>query len=57
MKLDDRTLPSGYRLTTENPRMIRMTRGKIGKLNFGVAIHRVVRLDITRDAFTALVML
>ncbi len=53
MKLDPRTLPSGYRLTTENPRIIRLTRGKIGKLNFGVAIHRVVRLDVTRDAFTA----
>ena len=53
MKLDHRTLPTGYRLTTENPRAIRLTRGKIGKLNFGVAIHRVVRLDITRDAFTA----
>ena len=53
MKLDNRSLPSGYRLTTENPRVIRLTRGKIGKLNFGVAIHRVVRLDITRDAFTA----
>ena len=52
MKLDPRTLPSGYRLTTENPRIIRLTRGKIGKLNFGVAIHRVVRLDVTRDAFT-----
>ena len=51
MKLDVRTLPSGYRLTTENPRIIRLTRGKIGKLNFGAAIHRVVRLDIAREAF------
>jgi uncharacterized repeat protein (TIGR01451 family) len=53
MKLDPRTLPTGYRLTTENPRVVRLTRGKIGKLNFGVAVHRIVRLDLTRDAFTA----
>ena len=41
MKLDDRTLPSGYRLTTENPRDVRITRGKLVKLNFGATIHRV----------------
>jgi len=51
IKLDERTLPSGYRLTTENPRVIRLTRGKIGKLNFGAATHRVVRLDLARAAF------
>jgi len=32
MKLDDRTLPSGYRVTTENPRDVRLTRGKVVKL-------------------------
>jgi hypothetical protein len=51
LKLDEHSLPSGYRLTTENPRVARLTRGKMGKINFGVAIHRVVRLDITREAF------
>ncbi|HZW24439.1 MAG TPA: SdrD B-like domain-containing protein, partial [Gallionella sp.] len=51
MKLDERTLPSGYRLTTENPRDARVTRGKMTKLNFGATIHRVVRLDITDGAF------
>lgn len=53
MKLDERTLPSGYRLTTENPREVRMTRGKLVKLNFGAAIHRVVRLELTDAAFPA----
>jgi uncharacterized repeat protein (TIGR01451 family) len=51
MKLDERTLPSGYRLTTENPRTVLLTRGKMGKLNFGAAIHRILRLEMTNDAF------
>jgi hypothetical protein len=51
IKLDERTLPSGYRITTENPRVIRATRGKLAKANFGAAIHRVVRLDLTDAAF------
>ena len=51
MKLDTRTLPSGYRLTTENPRVVRLTAGKMTKLNFGASIGRVVRLDLTEDAF------
>jgi len=51
MKLDERTLPSGYRVTTENPRVVRLTRGKITKLNFGAGIHRVVRVDINNLSF------
>ena len=51
MKLDERTLPSGYRVTTENPRVVRMTRGKLVKMNFGAAVHRVVRIDIMNEAF------
>jgi len=51
MKLDDRTLPSGYRMTTENPRVQRATRGKMLKFNFGAAIHRVVRLDLADGVF------
>ncbi|HEY4317046.1 MAG TPA: SdrD B-like domain-containing protein, partial [Herbaspirillum sp.] len=51
MKLDPRTLPSGYRITTENPRDIRLTRGKVSKLNFGATIHRVVRLELGDSAF------
>ena len=51
MKLDEQTLPSGYRVTTENPRVVRLTRGKLAKLNFGAAIHRVVRLDLSATAF------
>jgi len=51
LKLDERTLPSGYRLTTENPRVQRATRGKMLRFNFGATIHRVVRIDIADGAF------
>jgi large repetitive protein len=51
MKLDERSLPSGYRVTTENPRVQRATRGKMLKFNFGAAIHRVVRLDLADGVF------
>jgi uncharacterized repeat protein (TIGR01451 family) len=51
MKVDDRSLPSGYRITTENPRVQRATRGKMLKFNFGAAIHRVVRLDLADGVF------
>ena len=51
MKLDERTLPSGYRVTTENPRVVRLTQGKLTKLNFGATIHKVVRVDLTDAAF------
>src|SRR5690606_23968548 len=51
MKLDERTLPSGYRLTTENPHVVRLTAGKMTELNFGAALGRVVRLDLAAEAF------
>jgi hypothetical protein len=51
IKVDDRTLPTGYRLTTENPRVQRATRGKLLKFNFGAAIHKVVKLDMADGVF------
>jgi uncharacterized repeat protein (TIGR01451 family) len=53
MKLDERTLPSGFRVTTENPRIVRVTRGKMVKLNFGATIHRVVRVELSDEAFAS----
>jgi large repetitive protein len=53
LKLDERTLPTGYRVTTENPETVRLTRGKMSKLNFGVTIHKVVRVDMQDRAFVA----
>lgn len=37
LKIDERTLPLGWVPTTDNPQSIRLTRGKFGELNFGVA--------------------
>jgi large repetitive protein len=51
LKLDDRSLPTGYRVTTENPLVQRATRGKMIKFNFGAAIHRVVKLDLADGVF------
>lgn len=51
LKLDERSLPTGFRLTTENPRVQRATRGKMLKYNFGATIHRVVRLDMADGVF------
>jgi uncharacterized repeat protein (TIGR01451 family) len=51
VKLDDRSLPTGYRVTTENPRVQRATRGKMIKFNFGATIHRVVKLDVADGVF------
>jgi uncharacterized repeat protein (TIGR01451 family) len=51
LKVDERTLPSGYRVTTENPASERITRGKAVKVNFGATVHRVVRLALQSAAF------
>src|SRR5215469_10873418 len=51
LKLDDRTLPSGYRLTTPQVLVERATRGKALRFEFAAAIHRVVSLDLSDAAF------
>jgi uncharacterized repeat protein (TIGR01451 family) len=51
LKLDDRTLPSGYRASTESVRIQRATRGKTLRFDFGASIHRVVGLDIADAVF------
>ncbi|MFV8556625.1 hypothetical protein ACNQ62_00960 [Sulfitobacter sp. SBS6] len=53
LKLETRTLPTGYRVTTENPRVVRLTAGKFAKLNFGARLGRVVDVDLTAAAFAA----
>ncbi|MBT0957857.1 DUF11 domain-containing protein [Alphaproteobacteria bacterium KMM 3653] len=53
LKLDTRTLPSGYRVTTENPRTIRLTAGKFAKLNFGASISHIIDIDLSARAFEA----
>jgi uncharacterized repeat protein (TIGR01451 family)/fimbrial isopeptide formation D2 family protein len=51
LKLDDRTLPTGYRVTSENPLVERATRGKMLRFNFGATIHHMVSLDISDGVF------
>ena len=53
LKLDTRTLPSGFKMTTENPRIVRLTAGKMSKLNYGASITRLVRFDMTEEAFAS----
>jgi hypothetical protein len=51
LKLDDRTLPSGFRMSTDQLQVKRATRGKALKFNFGASIYRVVGLDVADAVF------
>lgn len=51
LKLDDRTLPSGFRLSNDQVQIKRATRGKALQFNFGASIHRVVGLDLADAVF------
>jgi uncharacterized repeat protein (TIGR01451 family) len=51
LKLDDRTLPSGYRSSTDQVKIERATRGKALKFNFGASLHRVIGLDLADAVF------
>jgi uncharacterized repeat protein (TIGR01451 family) len=51
LKLDPRSLPGGYQITTENPRVVRLTRGKISELNFGARVQKAITLELTDAAF------
>lgn len=51
LKLDDRSLPTGFSLTTENPEVARLTAGKMAEINFGASLGREIRLDLDNDAF------
>ena len=51
LKLDERTIARGYAPTTDNPQSIRLTRGKISELNFGVQKAAATALDLDQNAF------
>jgi uncharacterized repeat protein (TIGR01451 family) len=51
LKLDDRTLPSGFRMSTDSVQVQRATRGKNLTLNFGASIYHVVAIDISDAVF------
>ncbi|HEU4428132.1 MAG TPA: OmpA family protein, partial [Myxococcota bacterium] len=51
LALDDRTLPSGYRLSTPARLVKRATSGKALRVSFGASIHHVVGLDVADGVF------
>src|SRR5262249_46862130 len=51
LKLDDRSLPTGYRASTSEFQIQRATAGKALHFSFGASIHRVVGLDIADGVF------
>jgi uncharacterized repeat protein (TIGR01451 family) len=51
LKLDDRTLPSGFRMSTGQMQIKRATRGKMLRFNFGASVHRVVGIDLSDAVF------
>jgi large repetitive protein len=51
LKLDDRTLPSGYRLSTDQVQIKHATAGKALKFDFGASIYRVVGIDLSDAVF------
>jgi len=51
LKLDDRTLPSGFRLSTDEIQIKHATAGKALKFDFGASIYRVVAVDLSDAAF------
>ncbi len=53
LKADTRSLPLGYAPTTENPRVVRATRGKFVKMNFGAGFRTKLRIDFAATDFNA----
>jgi hypothetical protein len=51
LKLDDRTLPTGYRASNRPLQVKRATRGKALEFSFGASIHRVIGLDVSDPVF------
>jgi uncharacterized repeat protein (TIGR01451 family) len=51
LKLDDRTLPSGFRMSTRPVQVQRATRGKALRLNYAASIHRVISMDMADAVF------
>jgi len=51
LKLDDRTLPTGFRMSSRPVQVQRATRGKVLRFNYAASIHRVVSLDVADGVF------
>lgn len=53
LKVDERTLPQGCQITTENPRVIRLTAGKLSKVSFGAVCPKTIRVTLCDGVFVA----
>ncbi|ABD56490.1 beta strand repeat-containing protein [Jannaschia sp. CCS1] len=53
LELDDRTLPTGFFVTSENPRVLRVTPGTMTVFNFGATFGQLIEIDLTAEAFEA----
>lgn len=53
LKIDERTLPQGCQITTENPRVIRLTAGKLSKVSFGAVCPKTIRVTLCDGVFVA----
>lgn len=51
LELDDRTLPTGFFVTSENPRVLRVTPGTMTVFNFGATFGQLIEIDLTAEAF------
>ncbi len=51
LKLDERSLPTGYAVTTENPRVMRLTPGMMTEMNFGARLETRVQVHLGDAAF------
>jgi uncharacterized repeat protein (TIGR01451 family) len=51
LSLDERTLPTGFSMTTPNPLVMRLTPGMLSEMNFGAQLARTMRIDLNAHAF------
>jgi large repetitive protein len=51
LKVDTRSLAAGYVPTTDNPQSVRLTRGKVSELNFGVKQAATSELNLDAAGF------
>lgn len=52
MTLDERTLPDGFRMTSENPGVVRLTQGKVTKIDFATVKLQEIQLRLYDSSFT-----
>lgn len=51
LKVDTNTLPQGCQMTSENPRVIRLTAGKLAKVSFGAVCAKSIRVTLCEAVF------